>query len=90
MSCSSLALLVPKVKRALQFIASEYEDTFVLDILIDVFPQVMIDVNKNIIVDESGNLSTPIEDDIASLLVLKASSAILYDKASQLSEYRYK
>jgi len=85
MSCSSLALLVPKVKRALQFIASEYEDTFVLDILIDVFPQVMIDVNKNITVDESGNLSIPIEDDIASLLVLKASSAILYDKASQLS-----
>jgi len=85
MSCSSLAVLVPKVKRALQFISSEYEDTFVLDILIDVFPQVMIDVNKNITVDESGNLSTPIEDDIASLLVLKASSAILYDKASELS-----
>ncbi|MCD6317443.1 hypothetical protein J7M02_00045 [Candidatus Aerophobetes bacterium] len=85
MSCSSLALLVPKVKRALRFISSEYEDTFILDILIDVFPQVMIDVNKNITVDESGNLSSSIEDDIASLLVLKASSAILYDKASQLS-----
>lgn len=85
MSYSSLVPLVPKVKRALRFISSEYEDTFVLDILIDVFPQVMIDVGKSITVDENGNLSSSIDDDIAALLVLKASSIVLYDKASQLS-----
>ena len=84
MSYNSLAPLVPKVRRQLQF-SNDYDDTFIFDILIDIFPRVMIDTGKNITVDDNGALSSPIDDDLASLVVLRATSSILYDKASKLS-----
>lgn len=84
MSYNSLAPLVPKVRRQLQF-SNDYDDTFIFDILIDIFPRVMIDTGKNITVDDNGTLSSPIDDDLASLVVLRATSSILYDKASKLS-----
>ena len=82
---SNLSPLVLKVRRQLQSFSNDYDDTFIFDILIDIFPRVMIDTNKNITVDENGALSSPIDDDLASLVVLRAASSVLYDKASQLS-----
>jgi len=82
---SNLSPLVLKVRRQLQSFSNDYDDTFIFDILIDIFPRVMIDTGKNITVDENGALSSPIDDDLASLVVLRAASSVLYDKASQLS-----
>jgi len=85
MTYTSLAPLVPKLRRTSQFVTQDYEDSLLLDFLIDAFPKVMTDIKGEIAVDENGNLSSSIDDKVAALVVARAAVFVLKDKASQLA-----